>query len=693
MSTQPLVELQISASAFLNAQLLGLQAQKLTFPAPIQIGDVQLVVDHVEFGPNRLDHSVPIDEFIYHMELLYGKVFDRVDGRKVLIVQPITVFVADLADVLAHPNQPPAQLIPVQATVFVRLLYGVDASGQDLFQSTFDHLEIGPLPPLPPGVDGDAIKKQFEAFAGNLAPSTTTSLGLAGGATGAGSTAVINTGISLDSGLTRIVLRQELGIGSPQDPAIWQSFFQGNVPDHLQGAGYAIFMASGVIEGIFQRQISSGLAASAGGKFELVGGVGSTYSNPGGAATLTSSFSGNVDTALCTVWVDVDVVGVMAVSTPNVLALDINLAFNPSTSACTVTALVLGAAVGLLANFVVPLSGIIVGPIVGAMAGVAAVVFFAHSAGPGNTTVPDCNSQSDTHLICSRQVPAINTPLGKLAFLSMEALDDGIILQGQLVAIPVGSPQLEIEPDRQFSYVPPVISCGEFSGKEARSFAENPKAFISILAESRITAGSLAPIYLLDAHFINDPLGVFANALQIQGSQAPISISISAPYPGDRYFQNPYPCQVLVSTTGGERLVSIAPPPPLTQLDIDRMVSLLNSQISNCFKLVDNWFNFGTFNPHWLVDPGPGDLIVDHSYEVIINGLGDGEVATLVDFAGNELVSGLATQGQSLRMTAVVAPADVNEIGVIRATAPSVESSSVVCSSRSLPRSLEAAVS
>lgn len=221
MSTQPLVELQISAPAFLNAQLLGLQTRKLNFPGPIQIGEVQLVVDHVEFGTNRLDHSVPVDEFVYHVELLYGKVSDRVNGRKVLIVQPITVYVADLADALSHPNQAPAQLIPIQATVYVRLLYGVDAFGQDQFQSAFDHLDVDPLPPLPPGIDGAALQQQFEAFAGKLVPGTSTTLGLAGKATGAESAVnIINTGISVDSDLTRIALRQELGDGSPQDPAL-----------------------------------------------------------------------------------------------------------------------------------------------------------------------------------------------------------------------------------------------------------------------------------------------------------------------------------------------------------------------------------------------------------------------------------------------------------------------------------------
>ena len=667
MMTQPLVELQIEAAAFLAAQLLGLQARKLTFPPPIQIGDIQLVVDHVEFGPNHLDHSVAADEFIYHIELLYGKVFDRVDGRKVLIVQPFTLFLADLADVMAHPNQAPARLIPVQATVFVRLLYGVDGFGKDQLQTVFDHLDVGPLPPLPPGVDGAALLQQFQTFGSQLVPTSTTTIGLAGKATGAGAAAsIINTGISADSGLTRIALRQELGNGIPQDPAIWQAFFQGDVSDHLQGAGYAIFLSASVLETIFQTQISSGLGSSSSSGFELISGVSTTYSNPGGIAQLDATFGGNVDTPLCTVWVDASVGGVLRVDAPNVLTTDVTIGFDPATTACTVTAAFLGAAVGLLANFVVPLGALIVDPILGAMTGIATVVLFSDSAGPGHMTVPDCTQPSAIHLICTRAVPAVQTPLGKLNFQSIAALDDGIILQGQLLAIPVGAPQLKIDPDAQLSYRPPVISCGELSGEEERNFRANPQEFIGLIGEVRITAQSLAPIQLLDAHVVNDPLGVFTNALQtVGGTQAPLSLVIAASFPEAAYFQNPYPCQILVSTTGGERLVSMAAPPPLTQADIDRMAAQLNAQIESCFVLIDKWFNFGQFNPNWLIDPGPGDVIVDHSYEVIINGLLDGEAATLVDSVDQHLVSGIATQGQSLRLSAVVAPAAAVEIGVI----------------------------
>jgi len=477
---------------------------------------------------------------------------------------------------------------------------------------------------------------------------------------------IINTGISVDTDLTRIALRQELGDGTESDPAIWQDFFLGDVPDRLQGAGYAVFLASSVVENIFEQQVSAGLAASHDDHFEVVSGVGCNYSNPGGVAKLHGSFGGNANTPICTVWVDVSIDGTMSVNAPNAVTVDVNLSFDEETTACTVAAAFLGAAIGLLANFVVPLASLIVDPILGAVGGIAAVAYLAATTGPGNLPVPDCNQESDTHLVCTRTIPVIATPLGKLDLKSMAGLDDGIIMQGSLLAIPVGAPKMRIKSDVQFSLIPPVISCGELSGREGKDFENNPKAFVNIEAGINITADSLAPIYLLDAHVVNDPLGIFANPLGIVGNQTPISIDISAGYPSDAYFQAPYPCQVLISTTGGERLISILPPAQLTQPDIDRMSAQLNGQIGKCEELVNNWFGGGIFNPQWTVDPGPGDRIVDHYYEVAVNGLGEGEVANLVDISNQVLISSVATANQSMRMSTVIAPSAGNEIGLLR---------------------------
>jgi hypothetical protein len=652
--------------------------KQLSFPAPIAIGDHQIAVDHVEFGKNHLDHSQTTQEFINVREP--GGIIERVPiaGREVLLVQPLTVFLTELADVISHPNQPPPLLIPVTATVFIRLTYTVDGFNQDRLGFTFHHLVMDPLPPLPPGVDGNALQQEFQKFAQDLVPDSNIPLGLAGKITEScppktgenvplpcPSVQIINLGVSTDSDITLLALRVELGDGSEADPQIWQAFFEGEVQNRLQEAGFAIFLTGSLLENIFANQVAAGIAGRNDDRFELVSGVSCTYSKDGGAAKLRAIFSGNVSTPICSVWVDITVDGRLLVNQPNTITADVNLAVQKSTSACVITGAFLGAALGLVANFVVPLAGLILDPILGAMAGATGVLFVVSTQGIGKLPVPDCNQESDLHLVCTTTVPLTKTPLGVLSFDSASAFDDGVSLQGRLIAIPPGAPKLKIEPDAQFRYLPPLVSCGEFSTELVEEFRRDPKAHVLLSAGVNITAESLVPIYLLDAHVVNDPLGIFTNRLAVLGDQAPLSLSFDLGYPGDAYFQNPYPCLVLVSTTGGERLVSIPPPPPLTQTEIDRLGSLLADIIGRCSTLVANWFDGGVFDPQWLVDPGPGDRVVDHYYEFVVNGLAAGELVTLIDSAQQVLVNRAAIGGESLRVDALVTPA-ANEIGLVR---------------------------
>jgi hypothetical protein len=657
------VELQISASAFLNAQLLTVQMRKLSFPPPISIGDHQIAIDHVEFGANRLDHSQTTQEFINVREPGAGIERVPITALEVQLAQPLTVFLTDLADVISHPNQPPVQLIPVTATVFIRLTYTVDGFNQDRLGFEFARVVLDPLPPLPPGIDGNALQQQFQKFAQSLVPNSSIPLGLAGKITGgATSVQIINIGVSTDTALTFLALRVELGDGIEADPQIWQAFFQGDIASRLQQAGFAIFVGGPVLENVFANQISAGLSGS--DKFDLVSGVGCSYSVDGSAAKLQSKFSGNVDAPICTVWADLTVDGHFLVSQANTITVDVNVGVQLSTSACQITAAFLGAALGLLGNFVVPLSGLLVLPILGAMTGVAAVLIVASNQG-GGLPVPDCNQVSDTHLVCTRTVPLTKTPLGQLSFDTMSVFDDGVSLQGKLVAVPVGAPKLKIEPDPQFHFLPPIISCGEFSKQQLDDFKKNPKAHVSLSASVNIIADSIVPIYLLDAHVINDPLDVFTEGLVVLGNQAPLSLSVDVGYPGDAYFQSPYPCEILVSTTGGERLVAFPPPPVLTQDEIDRLSSQLDEQIGKCFEQVNNWFGGGVFNPQWLVDPGPGDRVVDHYYDFVVNGLAGGQLVTVFGGAQQMLVSGVAFGGESLHVDALVAPG-TKEIGLVR---------------------------
>ena len=682
MTLQPLVELQIQTPVFLAAQLLNLQTQDLSFPAPFAEGGSLFVVDHVEFGQNTLLNTTPSQKLVYYNEALYGLVSQEVNGFRPQISQPITVFVVSLDDVEAHPNGAPANPVGIGATMILGLDYFMAGGGVDVLSITVDRVDVAPLPPLPPGVDPNDVKNRFlsfvQSFGGQQLP-----LNLANSVAGSG-TNIINTGMAVSADLQRIAFRQEIGGGIEGDPSIWQAFYSGDFDDRLQDSSsqdqpFGVFESAAVLENAAVLQISNGLYEQAADQaknpqpvyFQLVTGIGSSFSVNGGTPTITTSFSGNLNTPACSVWTDVTVVSGLSMNQPNTLTIDTNYSWNTDTTACTVLAGALGTALGIFADFIVPMGALIVEPFLFGVSGIAAVLVAKNVAAPPPFSVDNCQQVSDTHLVCTQSISVQNSPLGSVSMNTLEPQQDGVAILGNLLPIPVGNPQLVISVESDFVWQAPRISCGEISGNEVTDFRRDPQNYVSLIANASITAQGLAPIFLISASVINDPLNVFTPYLTVQGTQAPIELTVNLNYPGAQYFANPYPCQILVLTTGGARLISIPAPQPLTELTIDALAAQIAGQVLFCQKMVDQWWNvFHRYNPVWSVDPGIGENAVEHGYEVEISGLRPGETATLVGEGGQVLQTGVAQAGATLRLNAIVSPAGAGEIGIVRGRRP-----------------------
>ena len=200
------IELQVTSQSFLSAQLLGLQSMKLTFPPPISLGGFQFVVDHVEFGQNSFRQGNLAPKSVYYTQALYGQQYDTVRGFQVLMAQPVAVFLADLDDIMNHPNNSPAHLISINTTILVELRYSINGLGNDVLITSVDHIEMNPLPPLPPGVDATLLQQQIISFVKGLIPFTNNPLGLANNAVGTNAN-VINTDLSIDSTFSRLAFR------------------------------------------------------------------------------------------------------------------------------------------------------------------------------------------------------------------------------------------------------------------------------------------------------------------------------------------------------------------------------------------------------------------------------------------------------------------------------------------------------
>lgn len=653
-------EFQVSASSFLSGQLSNLQSQQFCL-SPVNIDGHQIVIDHIEFGSNSLQRGKLVDKLILFEQPLFGLQSQTITTAQVQVVQPVTVVVADLADVEAHPNGS-ATLFPLPATVVVNVDYQLRAGPGFFLNIAADHVDVGQPPPLPPGVDAQQVEQQFKTLVQGLLPVSELPFDFV---TPLGASDVNNIGLSADSDLTRLVFRVE-SAANTFSPQVWQSFFDGNVTDHLQGSDWALFIPRNFLELMVSTQISLGVGTGT-GKFHLVTGIGSTYSNASGKAHVTTSFGGNVDATICTLWVDVTIDSDITMGAKNSLTIDANVTPKVQTSLCSIALDILNAlaadVIGLL-----DLMDLLFGSLTDVFSHLASLLSSAiHKGAPKPISVQSCTTVTQFHYICTRSlgIPQTSTQ-GKLSLDSLAALDDGIALLGTLQPAPVTT--ASVQPAiNNFGWVGPAISCGEVSGKEVAQFRANPKLFVSLHADVTLNNGGSAPLYVCGVTVINDPLGVFPQqSVQVQDQQTPIFISIDIRYPGDAYFQNPYACQLLVATSGGTRLVSVPPPPALTQADINAMANALADQIGGCAKLINNWVTLLHAEFVWAVDPPP-DAQVDHSWEIAVRGLPEGEQVSLVDTAGQTLVTATAQAGQTVRVSATLSPAvgAVNEVGLL----------------------------
>ena len=704
MPVEPVIELQLSALTFLNAQLLTLQTEPLAFPAPFSEGSYQFVVDHVEFGAGSFAASIPAEKFIYYNQPYTGITSTPITAARVQISQLVTVVVVSVQDVEANPNGAPQQPVPFNVTMVLGVDYVVQGYDTDVMTISVDNVIPGALPTLPPGVDPDKVKEQLKDFLLS-APAQSVSLGLAkvaetsssssstssgGSLNGSGLVAnqnpgigtnpsfVLNAGVAVSSDLQRIVFRLEFGVGDSTDPASWKTFYGGNFTDRLlDSAGkersLAVYESSAVLESTTSATIYGGLIKSQNKTesdpvhMDVTTGVSTNYSDNAGVASLTSQFSGDLHTPACTVHIDVTVSSTMSIVQTNTVTVDSNYTWNSDTDACTVIAGILGATIGIFTNFIFPLSDMLIEPVFFSIAGMAAVLVAKNVVSPPAQTSDSCNQVSDTHIVCNHKLDVANSPLGNLALNAVVAQNDGISLVGDFNPIPVGVPQISTTIETEFTWYGPSISCGQISGQEVNNYEKNPKAYSRLKASASVTALTPAPIFFISAGIVNDPLNVFSVNGPAAGTQAPFELTVDVPYPGDQFFTAPYGCQILVQTTGGTRLISLPAPPPLSQLQVEELAAQIAGQVIFCQKLVDQWWlYFHQYNPVWGVDPSIGENAVEHGYEVEITGLNAGEVATLVGARNQLLQTGIAQAGASLRLSAVVAPGGEGELGILR---------------------------
>ena len=659
------IEFQMSTAAFLKAQRNALLQRQICLPGPFAfnaingIGQVTIVLDRIDFGANALVHNVEEDFELF--EKVYGGLPDDfgvkevIAGFKTQMTQDVTVHVTTLEDILSHPNQSPATVVPVQGTlVFDISAYAIVDTGIFMmvqFQPKDSTIVAPPgAPPLP--IDWAALTQTIMTEIASFLPSPAIPIDLK--ELGA-SSRFINAGISVDSTLSRFALRADNSLYPYLGP--WTNFYKGVFDDRLGGNEWALFLHQNFMGSVIDASLDSGLS-------ELPDEVQviphTTYSNAGGRAVFTINLNiladvpgvaGDIMNAFpClagTGHADVAIPMEFTLGSPSELVTDADVS--------TIQAQVqdhLG-----LAGTVIDILGISLQGFIDAGA-VSALSDAGDAAGK-------CEITPAHHIRCTKPIKAPSVGVGAAFRInSLLALVDGISLAGDLGMMNLSPAVLDLGA-RPLRLEPPDIDCGSAGMSTIAAFGTNPRAWEIIHGRIGINNQGTAPLFLCDYQVVgNDWANAFPRGgIRPDGTVAPIDVAVRFAAPPERYYQGDgpgrpgnYPCVVLIKTTAGTRAVSLGPAPVITQQGLDQLQAGLLVKVGNCQILTDNWWDGDHAHiPEWHV-PDPPDLLVDHHWQFYVKGLQAGEAAAIVDARGRQVALAYGQANAPVRLSTVVQP-------------------------------------
>jgi hypothetical protein len=631
-------EVQIKAASFLQAQRRSLQTMRICPPAPVSFAGRTLQIQRILFGNNSLRH---------HEQATFGVFYHNggpdpvptpnpATGFELQIAQDVVLQVADSADIVTTPNGA-ATGTDLHLTAVLALDYYPGPTGGCYLSTRLRRVEWGALPPLPPGVDPAAVQQYVTDVLSKTLPFKATQFNFSTMIPGAPSQ-VENAGVSADQQLQRVVFRVAPGGANSGSDARWTNFYRGAIPDRLGNAQWAYFVDAGMLETIHADTAQSAIRGKLPSEIRLIN-VGATYWQTNGNPRVTTTAYANVDLPdpLGVKYVEISTLTEYSVGTPNNLVADIHLPDEKKLIEQNFAGA--RAALRMFGGWGLVLSDLLVGIAVDAMGGLPLPV------------TPGCAEVTPLHRRCTN--PVGFSGLGTNAIFNAIAADnDGMALTGNLGVVPYTMSELEVE-ITNFRWVPPRISCGQWSDSMLDDFRANARDRASLLAGISLSASGTAPIYVCGWQVINDPLGVFSQpgSVTVDRGQLPATISIRIRNPGAAYDAGTrYPCDLLLTTTAGVRLVRIPPPPLLTQEDVNRMADLMLAMLATCNIAKTSLKDWDKIHPAWLDDPYPGELNQKY-WEIEVTGLDAGRTVLLVDAVGEQVITARAVADTPVRLS------------------------------------------
>jgi len=121
----------------------------------------------------------------------------------------------------------------------------------------------------------------------------------------------------------------------------------------------------------------------------------------------------------------------------------------------------------------------------------------------------------------------------------------------------------------------------------------------------------------------------------------------------------PYDLEVLILSNQGCRLITIPapePPPPMPtepEAVLAQKADWMLWKATHCWRFDSFWGQLGIFYPGWMIDPSPLEKYAQHWWIQTIGG-DPGDMVTLLDMEGNELMSAVTGRNGKALVTAVI---------------------------------------
>lgn len=642
-----LVRFQMTRSTFAHMLREAFQRQDLCVPP---LGP-EAIVDRIEI-PNiggglfgTLEAGPPI---VVGVPDSNGAI-TSVPCNSLRLIQGLSVFVATTVDLTAaNGAAAPTQSLPL----FPKFTFSFDHfPNGDFLTVSYDSL--GPF--LAPGIDPTqvdaALRSKFKPV--NSQVDLTKALNSLGPVP-----QTVWAGIAASAQFDRVELRLEVQVGGGKgssDVASWQRFYQQqDLDDLVEGDDWALLVDKDLLIGGVLGQVKDSISKESG--FHLDSGPDVSW-NPG-TPGLNITFNGDALNACQCFWgtqdVNVDVSIDVALSVENnQLRQDLHLNHHTNQSdllCCELTAVLFWPVIGgkMVGDGKMTLSDFILGMELGpAFIFLGAIVTAANKATPFTPGVACTKDpQDENHITCVAALSLNPTPdrcstNDDVRLLqAVRGVASGLVLTGSYQDREL-KPPIVAANATQFAWAMPGVNC---SGELVGGFAAEA------LVEVSRSSGDI-DFWFCDAVAVGPYAAEFAPFISVEFDYCPMRayVRVSAP----NYL--PDACSVLVTTSGGARLVTFDPMPELTQQMIDDFVAAAQKwRLETCYTKVDDWWKYShRFNPKWAVDPYVGESPGERLWLVAAGELQPGDSIHLIGPQDQSLAIGHASSAGTLTVSAI----------------------------------------